>query len=248
MKIEAVILAAGKGTRMKSDKPKVLHEINGKSMVEWIIETVKPVCSDINIVTGFASALVENQIEEKYNGEIKFSYQKEQDGTGGAVRAAVSNLSGNTTHVIICAGDTPLLKTETFSKMIDHFIQTGSDITVVTTILPDAGHYGRIYRDENDDVAGIVEYLDADESQLKIKEINSGIYFVEKNLLVEAVYKIKNNNNKREYYLTDIIKISRFLNRKVTAFIEEDHESLTGINDIEQLKKAEIAMKKKNSI
>ncbi len=247
MKIEAIILAAGKGTRMKSELPKVLHEINGKPMLHWIIEALLPVCDKINVVTGFGKDLVERYVAKNFE-DVKFSYQQEQNGTGGAVKAALPDLSKDTSHVIICAGDTPLLKTETFLRATDHFTRTGSDITVVSTILPDAGHYGRIHRDENDDVAGIVEYLDADESQLKIKEINSGIYFIEKNLLVETVYKISNNNNKREYYLTDIIKISKFLNRTVTAFIEEDHESLTGINDIEQLKKAEMIMKKRDSI
>jgi bifunctional UDP-N-acetylglucosamine pyrophosphorylase / glucosamine-1-phosphate N-acetyltransferase len=247
MKIEAVILAAGKGTRMKSDIPKVLHKINGKPMIDWIIDAIKPVCIDINIVTGFASTVVEEHIEKKYCCDIKFSYQKEQNGTGGAVRAAIANLSGDITHVIICAGDTPLLKTETFKNLKKHFLETGSDLTVVSTALPDAGHYGRIHRDENNELIGIVEYLDADESQLKINEINSGIYLVEKNLLVEAVYKIKNNNNKREYYLTDIIKISKFLNKKVTAFVESDYESLEGVNDIDQLKAAESVMNRRNS-
>jgi len=247
MKIEAVILAAGKGTRMKSDIPKVLHLINGKSMLDWIVESLIPVCEYINIVTGFGNDIVEKHIDERFDN-IKISYQKTQNGTGGAVRSAVPNISGDTTHILICAGDTPLLKTETFQKTINHFNTTESDLTVVSTLLSDAGHYGRIVRDKENNVTGIVEYLDADSEQLKINEINSGIYLIEKKLLVEGVYKIKNDNNKREYYLTDIIKIARFLNRKVTAYVEEDSVSLSGINDIEQLKVAEIEMINRKSI
>jgi len=138
-----------------------------------------------------------------------------------------------------------LIKTETFRNAIEHFTKSGSDLTVVSTILEDAGHYGRIVRNSRNEVESIVEYLDADESERKIREINSGIYIVDKKFLVEAVFKIKNNNSKYEYYLTDIVKIANRMSRKVTAIVETDSFSLSGINDQEQLKEVEAEMLKR---
>ncbi len=241
MKVEAVVLAAGKGTRMKSDLPKVLHAVNGKPMVYWIIKALKPITGDINIVTGHGRNAVEKFVESEFSN-VKFSFQNEQNGTGGAVRSGIPNICGNTTHVIICAGDTPLLKTETFENLIKYHEDKKNDLTVVSTVLEDAGHYGRIVRDENDDVKKIVEYLDADEEERKIGEINSGIYLVDKRLLVEAVFKLKNHNAKREYYFTDVIMISKLLHKKVGAFIESDFISLSGVNDRDQLAQAEKEM------
>lgn len=241
MKIEAIVLAAGKGTRMKSDLPKVLHPVNEKPMIYWIVKALEPITRDINIVTGHGRNTVEKFVESEFP-YAKFSFQNEQNGTGGAVRSGLPNVCGNTTHVIICAGDTPLLKTETFENLIRYHEENRNDLTVVSTVLDDAGHYGRIVRDRNNDVDKIVEFLDADEEERKIGEINSGIYLVDKRLLVEAVYKLKNHNAKREYYFTDVIKISKLLHKKVGAFIESDFVSLSGVNDRDQLAEAEKEM------
>ena len=238
MKIEAIVLAAGKGTRMKSDLPKVMHNVAGKPMIAWIIEALRPVCSVLNVVTGHGREIVEDYIGKNFP-EVKFSFQAVQNGTGGAVRAAIPNVSEDVDSVLICAGDTPLIKTETFEKAEKFFIESGSDLLIVSTVLDDAGSYGRIIRSTSGDVAGIVEYLDADESQRKIKEINSGIYLVDKRFLVDAVSQIKDDNAKKEYYLTDIVKIAVNMHKKVTAFVENDSFSLSGINDQEQLKEVE---------
>ena len=238
MNIEAIILAAGKGTRMKSDLPKVMHNVAGKPMIAWIIEALKPVCNVLNVVTGHGRNIVEDYISKNFP-DVKFSFQAVQNGTGGAVRAAIPNVSGNIDSVLICAGDTPLIKTETFEKAEKFFVESGSDLVIVSTVLDDAGSYGRIERAENGDVAGIVEFLDADESQRRIREINSGIYLVNKRFLIEAIYKLKDNNAKREYYLTDIVKIAVNMHKKVTAYVENDSFSLSGINDQEQLKEVE---------
>lgn len=246
MNVEAVVLAAGKGTRMKSDLPKVLHKINEKPMIYWIIKALKPFASNINIITGHGRNIVEKFVNSEFN-DIKFSFQNEQNGTGGAVRSGIPNLCGNTTHVIICAGDTPLLKPETFKELIKYHEDNKNDLTVVSTVLDDAGQYGRIVRDKNNDVKKIVEFLDADESELKVGEINSGIYLVDKRLLVEAVFKLKNHNSKREYYFTDIINIARTLHKKVGAFIESDYLSLSGVNDKDQLVQAEKEMLRRSA-
>ncbi|MBP5202519.1 bifunctional UDP-N-acetylglucosamine diphosphorylase/glucosamine-1-phosphate N-acetyltransferase GlmU, partial [bacterium] len=166
-------------------------------------------------------------------------FQEVQNGTGGAVRAAIPNVSGDVDTVLICAGDTPLIKTETFGEAKKFFVESGSDLVIVSTILDDAGSYGRIERAENGDVSGIVEFLDANESQREIKEINSGIYLVEKHFLKEAVSQLKNNNAKQEYYLTDIVKFAVDMHKKVTAYVEHDSFSISGINDQEQLKEVE---------
>lgn len=244
MKTEAIVLAAGKGTRMKSNIPKVMHNVLSKPMIGWIMESLSPVSDYINVVTGHGRDLVEKYLSENYES-IKFSFQQKQNGTGGAVRSAVPNIAGDASRVLICTGDTPLIKKETFKNALEHFTKSGSDLTVVSTILKDAGHYGRIVRNSFDAVESIVEYLDADESELKIQEINSGIYIVEKRFLVEAVFKIKNNNSKYEYYLTDIVKIANRMNKKVTAYIENDSFSLSGINDQEQLAEVEAEMLKR---
>ena len=238
MKIEAIVLAAGKGTRMKSDLPKVMHNVAGKPMIAWIIEALRPVCSVLNVVTGHGREIVEDYIGKNFP-EVKFSFQAVQNGTGGAVRAAIPNVSEDVDSVLICAGDTPLIKTETFEKAEKFFIESGSDLLIVSTVLDDAGSYGRIIRTTSGDVAGIVEFLDANESQRKIKEINSGIYLVDKRFLVDAVSQIKDDNAKKEYYLTDIVKIAVNMHKKVTAFVENDSFSLSGINDQEQLKEVE---------
>ena len=238
MNIEAIILAAGKGTRMKSDLPKVMHEVAGKPMIAWIIEALKPVCDVLNVVTGHGRNIVEDYISKNFP-EVKFSFQAVQNGTGGAVRAAIPNVSGNIDSVLICNGDIPLVKTETFERAVKFFEESGSDLLLVSTILDDAAQYGRIERKENGDVAGIVEFFDADETQLKLKEINVGIYLVKKPFLIEAIYKLKDNNAKREYYLTDIVKIAVNMHKKVTAYVEKDYTSLAGINNKEELAAAE---------
>ena len=170
MNIEAIILAAGKGTRMKSDLPKVMHNVAGKPMIAWIIEALAPVCDVLNVVTGHGRGIVEEFIGKNFP-DVKFSFQAVQNGTGGAVRAAIPNVSGNIDSVLICAGDTPLVKTETFEGAKKFFVESGSDLVIVSTILDDAGSYGRILRSENGDVSGIVEFLDADAKQREIKEI-----------------------------------------------------------------------------
>jgi len=246
MKTETVILAAGKGTRMKSDIPKVMHEINSKPMISHIIDTVMPLSDSVNVVTGHGRSQVEKYLQKNYRN-IKFSFQSKQDGTGGAVRAAIPNIASNSDIVVICAGDTPLLKTETFKKALEFFSESGSDLTVISTILEDPGHYGRIVRKNGSDIKEIVEFLDANEATQKINEINSGIYIVERKLLVEAAFKIRNNNTKHEYYLTDIVRIAVRLNKKVSVYLEEDSVSLMGVNDTDQLFLAQEEFNKKIS-
>lgn len=238
MNIEALILAAGKGTRMKSDIPKVMHSIAGRPMISWIIDALTPVCRNLNVVTGHGREVVEEYVSKNFPN-VRFSFQAVQNGTGGAVRSAMPNVAADSDLVFICAGDTPLIKTDTFRKTADYFKETGSDLVIVSTVLDDAGHYGRIVRDNNGDVTGIVEFLDADESQRKIKEINSGIYLVRRDFLEKAVNMIDNNNAKNEYYLTDIVKIAVDMHKKVSAYVEKDFLSLSGINDQEELKEAE---------
>lgn len=237
MKSEAIILAAGKGTRMKSDLPKVMHTIMDKPLVGWIIEALSPLCDSLNIVTGHGRELVESYIRANFRN-VKFSLQPEQNGTGGAVRCAIPNLDSDTELVVICAGDTPLIKTETFVKAAEYFKKSSSDLLIVSTILDDPEHYGRILREPDGSVRGIVEYLDANEKQREIREINSGIYLAERNFLADAVQKIKNDNVKGEYYLTDIVEIAKAMGKRVSAYVEEDSLSLSGINDQEQLRAA----------
>ena len=239
MKIEAIILAAGKGTRMKSDSmPKVMHNVAGMPMIGRIVDVVESVCLNKNIVVGHMRQQVIDYLSSNYKNVV-FSVQENQNGTGGAVISAIENVAKNTTHVIVTAGDTPLLKKETFEKLVAISVENGSDLTVVTTNLPDAGHYGRIKRDESGNVLKIVEFVDASAEELEIKEINSGIYFVEVTLLKQLLGKLDNKNKKGEYYLTDIVELASNLSKKVTTYVEADIDSVAGVNSIEELKKAE---------
>ncbi len=245
MNIETIILCAGKGTRMKSQKiPKVMHNISGFPMIGHILNTVNEFCEKKLVVVGHQAEVVENFVKNNFKN-ILFPIQKEQNGTGGAVKSALDFLGDDSTHVIIIAGDTPLLKKETFLNLIDFFNAKSADLVVVSTVLNDAGTYGRIKKDENGLVSNIVEFLDATPKEREIKEINSGIYLIKKDLLIETVNKLDNKNKKGEFYLTDIINIAYKLNKKVFSFAESDFFSLSGVNSKKDLADADKEMQKR---
>ena len=236
----SIILAAGMGTRMKSNTPKVLHEVCGKPLCKWVIDASKKAGADKTVtVIGHKAEMV----KEKLGDVTEYALQSEQKGTGHAVMQAIDFINQSQT-VVILNGDTPLITAETIKKAVDYSRENGEQATVITAILPDAAGYGRIVRDENGGVLKIVEQKDATEEEKKIKEINSGMYVFDAQSLAFALGKITPNNAQGEYYLTDTLEILLKSGKKVGAYAIENNDEIRGINDRVQLNEAENIMRK----
>jgi bifunctional UDP-N-acetylglucosamine pyrophosphorylase/glucosamine-1-phosphate N-acetyltransferase len=235
--IAAVILAAGKGTRMNSDLPKVMHEMGGKPMVEYVIQTAGRLkAKRIILVVGHKREQTKELID-RY--KVEFAIQEEQLGTGHAVLQTQKLLSGFDGDVLILYGDVPLLTAETLNKLLEEHRKRKAAATVLTAVLDDPSHYGRIIRDKRGMVQEIVEVKDASADQIKVKEINTGIICFDRVALFSALKHIKNDNKQREYYLTDAIKIIRQQNLSVGGIVTADPVETLGINSPEELSKME---------
>lgn len=224
---QALVLAAGKGTRMKSKLPKVLHEVLGKSMVQHVVDNLRAAdVKRIIVIIGHGAELVEEKIEG-----VEFVYQLEQLGTGHAVMQAEQLLAqeGGTTMVI--CGDTPLIQASTIAQMFEHHENAQAKTTVLTAQMANPTGYGRIIRDENHQLAYIVEQKDANEAELAVQEINTGTYCFDNQELFAALAKIDNKNAQGEYYLTDVIKIMREANHRLEGYCIENADETLGIND-----------------
>ncbi len=231
-----VVLAAGKGTRMKSALPKVLHRVSGKHMLQHVLDAAKAAGAKRNIVvTGFGGETVREAIGD----QAEFVTQEEQLGTGHAVLQAKSLLEGETGTVMVLCGDTPLLTGELLKRLYDAHQEVGAKATVLTAIMPDPTGYGRIVHMADGSVEKIVEHKDATEEEREIKEINSGIYCFEAKELFAALGEVKNDNAQGEYYLPDVLEILRKQGKKIWAVATEDYESTFGINSRSQLAQAE---------
>ena len=242
-KLAIVILAAGKSTRMKSNLVKVLHPLMGMPMLSFLIETVKNIGSNkIVVVIGYQGGLV----RERFKGEaLTFVEQKEQNGTGHAVLCVREDLKGFTGDVLILCGDVPLIRKETIEEMIAVHRESNSKITVLTTKLNDPMGYGRIVRGENGEVLRIVEEKDADDIEREVREVNTGIYCVKAEYLFETLIQVGRENKQSEYYLTDIVAISTGNKVNVMGFLAEDPFEVMGINDREEMAKANEVIKKR---
>lgn len=241
MNFKAIILAAGKGTRMKSKYPKVIHKVCGKEMVNHIIDVSKKSgVSDTVVILGHESEKVKDVLPKN----TMIAMQTEQLGTGHAVMMAKDYIKDEDTILVLC-GDTPLIKEETLKKLFDYHLENKYHATVLTTIVDNPTGYGRIIRDENKDLLKIVEQKDATEEEKLAKEINSGIYCFNGKSLRESLNKLDNNNAQGEYYLTDTIKIIRDSGCKVGAFEGSTIEELMGVNSRVELSIAEEIMRKR---
>ena len=196
--LKAVILAAGKGTRMKSDLPKVVHTIDGKCLVDYAIDAAEGAgATDICLVVGYKHEVVENTISHK---NVTFALQEEQLGTGHAVKCARDFL-GDEGQTLILFGDTPLITAATLKKLADYHRENGNTVTVLSAMIDDPTGYGRIIRDENGTFVKSVEHKDASPEELQSHEINSGMYIFDTKELKEALDKITPNNAQGEYYI-----------------------------------------------
>lgn len=234
MKLKTLILAAGKGTRMKSDMPKVIHKVNGIPMITKIINTLSGLNPEENIL------ILGHKKEEvlKVVGEnCDYVLQTEQLGTGHAVIQAKEKLEGYDGDVMILCGDTPLLRESTLKSLYEYHKESGAVTTILTSIYENPFGYGRIVK-EDGLVKAIVEEKEASEEIKKIKEVNAGVYCFNSKELFKALDKIDNNNEKGEYYLTDVIGIQVSENKKVQSFILEDKMEILGVNSKVELAQA----------
>lgn len=239
-----VILAAGKGTRMKSKLPKVLHKAGGKSMVQHVIDAAKAAGAKRNIVvTGFGGEMV----REALGAQAEFAEQTEQLGTGHAVLQTADLLASETGTVMVLCGDTPLLTGDLLKKLYDEHVAAKAKATVLTAIMPDATGYGRIIRLADGSVEKIVEHKDATDAEREVKEVNSGIYCFDAVALFESLKKVTNDNAQGEYYLPDVLEILQKQGEKIWAVAADDYESTLGINSRLQLAGAEKILRRRKN-
>ena len=241
MNFKAIILAAGKGTRMKSKYPKVIHKVCGKEMVNHVINvSQKSGVNDIVVILGHESDVVKERLPK----DSMIAMQTEQLGTGHAVKMAKEYINDEDTIVVLC-GDTPLIKEDTLKRLFAYHLENEYHATVLTTKVDNPIGYGRIIRDNNEDLLKIVEQKDANEEEKAVKEINSGIYCFNGKSLRESLDLIDNNNAQGEYYLTDTIYIMRDRGQKVGAYNGSTIEELMGVNSRVELSKAEEIMRRR---
>ena len=227
----AIVLAAGKGTRMKSDRSKVIHTIIDRPMLAYIIDALRAVSVQrIVVIVGYQA----ESIKEAFP-DVEFALQQPQLGTGHAVMQA-TQLKDEDGDTLIINGDGPCIQPETLEKLF----QTNQDasLTLLTSVLDDGAHYGRIVRDENGHVQAIVEAKDCTEEQKKICEINAGMYCFKNRDLFDNLDKLTTNNAQNEYYLTDLVKILANQGKVVKGLVVEDRDEVMGINDCVELNKA----------
>ncbi|MGL4452126.1 MAG: bifunctional UDP-N-acetylglucosamine diphosphorylase/glucosamine-1-phosphate N-acetyltransferase GlmU [Sarcina sp.] len=237
----AIILAAGQGTRIKSKLPKVLHKACGKEMVNHVIDTMRAAeLEEVDVIIGKGAQLVKDRTTSR---NVSYSLQEEQLGTGHAVMCTKDFLKGKSGVVAIFTGDAPLIKEETVKNLIETHIQEKNFATLLTSVIDNPTGYGRIIR-ENDQVDRIVEHKDCSEDELKVNEINAGMYCFDIESLLESLDKLSNDNAQGEYYLTDVIGILKSEGKKVGAMIT-DFEETIGVNSRAELSVVESILRKR---
>ena len=233
-KVAVIILAAGKGSRMKSDLAKVLHRVAGKSMINHVIEAATEVASNhIHVVVGHQADKVRKEIPKKYN--VQFAFQKELLGTGDAVRVALPGVDACIQHVLVLCGDVPLIRKQTIADLVSAHRNLTSGLTVLAAKVSDPTGYGRIIKDNDGQLLAIREEADATDLEKQIDIVNSGIFCFEKQFLESGLGRIQNNNSQGEYYLTDLVAVAVQDRVKTLVKIIDDAEQVMGVNTIEQL-------------
>ncbi len=228
----AIVMAAGKGTRMKSKSSKLVQKIYGKEIVKRAVENAKKAgVHNIVAVVGYMKEAVMGVLGDS----VSYAVQEEMLGTGHAVMQATKYLEGKKGKVLVLNGDVPILRPETLNKLLNKSIENKEAATLLTAIYDNPTGYGRIVRDEGGNVKGIVEEKDTSDEQKLIKEINAGIYCFDIEALLDALKEIKPNNAQGEYYLTDVIEIMNKKGLKTGAVVVEDNTEILGVNDRVQL-------------
>ena len=237
MEIKSVILAAGKGTRMKSDIPKVLHKIFEKPLLGYVLDSVKGITTENFVIVGHHAEEVKEYVEKNYKN-AKTVLQSPQLGTGHAVSMVCPHLQDYSGQILILCGDTPLITSETLKKFVEYHNSNNSDLTVMSTIFENPANYGRIIREQDGSLKCIVEEKDATQEEKAVKEVNAGIYILNWSKVKPAFSQLTSNNAQGEYYLTDIISWGKNNGLKVNAFILENSDEIYGINSRKNLAEA----------
>lgn len=241
MKMKALILAAGQGTRMKSNTSKVLHKVLGKPLVAYPMKAAKEVgAREVCLIVGHKAEDVKKELGE----DVSYVLQKEQLGTGHAVMQAMSFIESADEILILC-GDTPLVTADTLKGMVDFHHENNNSLTVLSAIMKDSTGYGRIVRDTNGNLVKIVEQKDANDEEKAIKEVNAGMYICSAERLKYALTKLTNNNVQNEYYLTDTIEILLKEGERVNAFATGESDDISGVNSRIQLAEVTTIMKER---
>ena len=245
--VAVIILAAGMGTRMKSDKAKVLHEITDQPMISYVVETAKEVADKrVIVVVGHQAQEVRGCLSG-FDG-LLFAHQDKQLGTGHAVLCALPQIPDQCEEVVILCGDVPLIRPKTIIGLVGDHLENNRDISLLAVELDNPFGYGRVVLDENQGVTGIIEESDATAEQKAIKLINTGIYCIKKQFLLAAMPKIKPNNAQGELYLTDVMGIGYREKRKIGVQIGTDCQQILGVNTCQDLELVEAIMKKRQRI
>jgi len=233
--ITALILAAGEGKRMKSDKAKVLHQVCGKPMIEWVYEAARDAgVGKCVIIVGHKA----EQVMEHMGDRAEYVMQEQRLGTGHAVQQARSYMEDEG-YILILYGDTPLITSETIKKAMDCMLDEKLDAVVISADVEDPSGYGRIVRNPDGSFKRIVEHRDASPAEREIKEINSGMYIFKARELADALQFLKNDNDQGEYYLTDTLEIMLARGLKVGVYKVQDSTEVLGANDRAQLEMLE---------
>lgn len=235
----SIILAAGKGTRMKSKKIKILHPVAGKPIIKHVISSLDGLNTKIVNVVGHQKESVQKELEGLGDYDLNYVTQSKQLGTGHAVQQSESYIKNHSGSVLILYGDIPLLRKKTIKKFVEKHQESNSDLTVMTALFSDPSGYGRIVKNEKGKLTAIVEEKDADLETKKIKEINSGVNCIDSELLMDFLAEMNNNNAQGEYYLTDIIEYAVKRKKKINTYIIEDRDEIIGINTRKQQAEAE---------
>ncbi len=240
--IAVVILAAGLGTRMKSDKAKVLHEVAEKPMILYVVEAARKAAGDnVIVVIGHQAQKVRELISQ--TAQLHFAYQEKQLGTAHAVLCALPHIPDHCDEIVILCGDVPLIFSETITEFVEDHLTRCHDISLLAVELENPYGYGRVLLDDNRQVLGIIEEADATGDQKKIKLINSGIYCINKRILMDALPKINTNNVQEELYLTDLLAIGHKEQRKIGLMVAADYIQILGVNNCQDLEEADKIMK-----
>ena len=236
--VGVVILAAGKGTRMKSDIAKVLHKVAAKCLVVHVVECALKIARDnVHVVVGHQAHKVKEEVSKFF--KVAFVVQEQLLGTGDAVKTAIPGFKPGIKDILVLCGDVPLIQENTLRNLVDRHKKNQAKVSVLATDVNDPEGYGRIVLDEQNNIICIKEEADASETEKKIKKINTGIYCFDKKLLISVIDELKPDNNQKEYYLTDVVEIAQKRHEKIVVITMDDPRQVIGVNTPEELAKAE---------
>lgn len=239
--VGVIILAAGMGKRMKSDKAKVLHEIAGRPMIDYVVDVAADVAgSNIIVVVGHQAEQVREAVGRFH--QVRFALQSEQMGTGHAVACAMPEVPDAVDSVVVLCGDVPLIRSATVRQMVADHRARQRDVTVLAVRVPDPTGYGRVIMDAHGRLSAIVEQADANEAQAKIDVVNTGFYVIEKSFLDFALPQLDCDNAQNEIYLTDIISVGRRHQYNIGVMMGSDPDEILGVNSQAELRIAEKLM------